>query len=241
LSEEFVVIANNYLMERLGGIQQILTSQHEAGRGMPSAMKGTERETLVSKFLERVFPSQRRFSTGCITDANGTRTGQVDILVEYGFFPSFPTPNAEPRLILAEGVAAAIEVKSDLIAQWGEVTDKVLDVKSINRHLFAQYGEDPSQKIPMLAVGYEGHATADSLTNRMETTEVSRRPDAALVIKSGAFSSPELTAEGPEGLYAFCVYLTEIFQRIGFAEADLFRYVSTNTRRGRRDLDKFFS
>ena len=89
-------------------------TQHSAGRGLPNAMAGNERETFLREFLQQLFPSHRRFSTGAITDSTGNITGQVDIAVEYGFVPSFPMPSTTERLLLAESVALVIEVKSNL-------------------------------------------------------------------------------------------------------------------------------
>jgi hypothetical protein len=37
-------------------------------------------------------------------------SGQLDIVIELPFLPSFPTPGANERLYLAESVALAIEV-----------------------------------------------------------------------------------------------------------------------------------
>jgi hypothetical protein len=44
-------------------------------------------------------------------------SGALDIVVEFPFLPSFPAPGGDERLYLAESVALAIEVKSDLCAQ----------------------------------------------------------------------------------------------------------------------------
>ena len=82
---------------------------------LPGATVGSERETFLRKFLQKVFPTHRRFATGAITDSQGAISGQVDIAVEYPFAPSFPMPSTDERLLLAESVAIVIEVKSDLI------------------------------------------------------------------------------------------------------------------------------
>jgi hypothetical protein len=46
---------------------------------MPSASKGSERETFVRDFLEAVFPSTFRFGSGAVTDSDGNCSGQMDI------------------------------------------------------------------------------------------------------------------------------------------------------------------
>ena len=111
---------NPHLVARLTGIQQALMAQHVGGTGLPNAVIGNERETLLREFLQKVFPSHFRFSSGAITDSEGRLTGQIDIAVEYPFIPSFPMPASNDRLILAESVLAAIEVKSNLVSQWNQ-------------------------------------------------------------------------------------------------------------------------
>jgi len=46
-------------------------------------------------------------------------SGQLDIIVEWPFFASFPAPLGTQRLYLAEAIAFVIEVKSDLRSQVG--------------------------------------------------------------------------------------------------------------------------
>jgi hypothetical protein len=65
---------------------------HQAEARLPSAAKGDERELLVREFLEKVFPAPYRFGSGAITDASRAISGQLDIVVEWSFFASFPTP-----------------------------------------------------------------------------------------------------------------------------------------------------
>src|SRR6266853_1533627 len=104
---------NPHLVQRLQAIQQALLAQRAAGVGLPAAVAGGERETFLGEFLQKVFPSHRRFATGAITDSSGRLSGQVDIAIEFGLVPSFPMPASEERLLLAESVAMVIEVKSN--------------------------------------------------------------------------------------------------------------------------------
>ena len=131
-------------------------------------------------------PAHRRFASGAITDSVGEISGQVDIAIEYGHFPSFPMPNAGERLILAESVALVIEVKSNLSSQWGEVEDTTRSVKRLTRTLNPTMvtGTRPSNVIPVVAVGYRGHRTITGLNKRLLNTSPEARPDAALVIDS---------------------------------------------------------
>lgn len=222
---------NPYLVQRLTAIQQALMAQHAAGRGMPNATAGSERETFLREFLQQLFPAHRRFATGAITDSAGAITGQVDIAVEYGVVPSFPMPSTTERLLLAESVALVIEVKSDLSAQWGQVCETTGRVKTLQRHLnpIMTLGDGPQPLIPCIAVGYTGHSTIEGLSERLVTTPEAQRPDAALVIQSGCFSGFGLNASGALGLYALCLAINHMLTTIGFAAPNLMSYVQDQT------------
>jgi hypothetical protein len=88
------------LNARLDGIRTILMAHQAAGAMLPPASKGVERETLVREFLAEVFPPPFRFGRGAIVDAKGEASGQLDIVVEFPFLPSFPTPGTTERLYL---------------------------------------------------------------------------------------------------------------------------------------------
>lgn len=72
---------------------------------------GTAREFLVNQVLARYLPPAAYVCTGQVVDADGQLSKQVDILV---YDPRFPRFEAFPGVgvYLAEGVIAAIEVKS---------------------------------------------------------------------------------------------------------------------------------
>ena len=221
---------NAHLIRRLTGIQQALMAQQLAGRGMPNATAGGERETFLREFLQKLFPAHRRFATGAITDSEGRLSGQVDIAIEYGVIPSFPMPATEERLLLAESVALVIEIKSDLSAQWAQVCDTIQRVKALQRNLnpIMTLGEGPPAKIPCIAVGYTGHTTIEGLQQRLDTTAEAQRPDGALVIQSGCFCGFGMTASGPLGLYALCLAINHLLTQIGFAAPNLASYVRNN-------------
>ena len=218
---------NPYLVQRLTGIQQSLMAQHGAGRGMPNATIGGERETFLREFLQKLFPAHRRFATGAITDSEGRLSGQVDIAVEYGVVPSFPMPATEERLLLAESVAIALEVKSDLVSQWNQVCETTQKIKTLRRHLnpLMHFGGPLTATIPCIAVGYTGHSTIAGLQERIGTTPEDQRPDGALVVDSGCFVGFGLTASGALGLYALCLAINVVLTQIGFAAPDLMSYV----------------
>ena len=206
---------SSQLTVRLDGIRAILMAHHSAGSLMPSAAKGTERETLVREFLGRVFPAPIRFGRGAIVDSAGTRSGELDVVAEFPFFPSFPTPGAAERLYLAESVSFVIEVKSDLARQWDQVEQSVKQVHPLRRqwssHLgFAgghlSIGDASESRIRFVSVGFAGDRTLEDLEKRLLDTPEDRRPDAALVIESGAYCGL-LTGTrgfGAAGLFGLC-------------------------------------
>ncbi len=220
---------NPHLLQRLTAIQQALMAQHFGGKGLPNATAGSERETFLRGFLQQLFPAHRRFATGAITDSTGAISGQVDIAIEYGYVPSFPMPSTPERLLLAESVALVIEVKSDLIAQWGQLGDTTARVKALQRDLnpIMTLGDGPPLSIPCIGVGYTGHSTIEGLSERLANTPVAQRPDGALVIQSGCFSGFGLNASGAYGLYALCFVINNLLTTIAFAAPNLMSYVQT--------------
>ena len=147
-------------------------AQHRGGVGMPNAVIGNERETFLREFLQEVFPSHFRFTGGAICDHTGRISGQVDIAVEYPFPPSFPMPGSSERLVLAESVLAAIEVKSDLVGQWDQATATVYAVKQPQRDVspLLSFGPPPAALIPTIVIGYRGHKTREGLQQRLAST-----------------------------------------------------------------------
>jgi len=197
---------NQYLIERLEGIRKTLVAQGLAGRTLPSASKGDERETFVREFLSKVFPPHYRFGTGAITDSTGERSGQVDIVIELPFFPSFPVPPGDIRLYLAEGVGAVIEVKSDLASQWSDVESTTKRVKKLVRNFGSKitFGNPPS-RIPVFAVGYVGYKSIEAIKQRLNRSGASTRPDGVLVLEPGLFVGRGIEATGPLALYGLVV------------------------------------
>jgi|SanBayMetagenome_1026888.scaffolds.fasta_scaffold12799_2 hypothetical protein len=220
---------NPYLEQRLLGIQQALMAQHTGGKSLPNASIGSERETFLREFLQKLFPAHRRFATGSITDAQGLISGQVDIVVEYPFIPSFPMPGTtDERLFLAESVAMVIEVKSDLSSQWKEVCNTVGKVKALRRDLnpVMTFGETVEATIiPCVAVGYTGYQTLEGLKKRLSNTPEQQRPDGVLVINPGIFFGFGLSATRTLALYTLCIVINSTLTNLGFATPNLLAYV----------------
>lgn len=200
------------LVERLAGIQKALLGLYESGSGMSAASRGREREVFIDQFLKRVMPPGYRFGTGDAIDTFGHQSGQLDLVVEFTFVPSLPVPAGEPRLYLAEGIAAVIEVKSNIAKQWEEVAATSAALRKLRRVFeapgFTPHGP-PAPQIPLFAVGYAGWKELDTVKEKANEGVV----DAILVIENALFSTSKtypngLWSEGPLSLWALisCVH-----------------------------------
>lgn len=184
------------LLQRLAGIQKSLSGLYEGGSGMSTASRGREREQFIELFLSQVLPPGYRFGSGDVIDTFGSRS--VDVVVEFTFLPSLPALAGSTRLYLAEGVAAIVEVKSDLAKQWEEVKATASALQLLERIFqvpgFTPYGP-PLKKIPLFAVGYTGWRQLETVREKASEGIV----DGILIIDAGLFSTRQ---EFPNGLYA---------------------------------------
>jgi len=232
-------MADTQLVQRLEGIRKILLAHHAAGAMLPNATKGNEREALLREFLTKVFPPPIRFGSGAVIDQFERISGQIDVVAEFPFFPSFPTPGAAERLYLAESVSFAIEVKSNLAAQWSQVEHSAEAFLPLRRtwsgHLEFHgqtlgVSEASTSRVPFVAIGYGGFGSVEALEKRLNETPEERRPDAALVLESGAYVGL-LTGSrgiGAAGLFAFCIDATHFATNVLMASPNLTGYFQTN-------------
>ncbi|MFZ4790819.1 MAG: DUF6602 domain-containing protein [Candidatus Competibacteraceae bacterium] len=175
--------------DRLEAIRQILVQAYEGGNGFPSASMGQDREFFINVFLSQVLPNIYRCGTGTVIDVAGHRTGQLDIVVESPFLPSIPLlVDGSTRLYFSEGVGTVIEVKSNLINQWGKAVATASEVKKLNRDkLYSRGGghKFPMLSVPTVAVGYTGWKTLKSIRDKVDNGPF----DAILILDSGFFYS----------------------------------------------------
>lgn len=226
------------LSSRIQGIRSILMGHHSAGQGMASATIGSEREFLIREFLSKVLPPQFRFGSGVIIDSYGKKTGQVDGVVEWPFLPSFPTPSADQRLYLAESVAFVIEVKSHLSEKWPEVLAKSKEVLELRRKLGTMMQAKPGgfslgvprdSSIPLVAIGYKGYATSESLKRAVLGAPADQRPNVAFVVESGAYFNRvggERCFDGDAGFFALCADTAGFARSVISADPQLDAYVA---------------
>lgn len=167
----------------------MLMGVHEAGKSLTTPSKGDEREAFVKHLLSQVLPPNFRFGSGEATDQYGNKSGQLDVVIEYPFVPSLAitTPDS-PRLYLAEGIVAAIEVKSDLSKQWSQVEKSAEKLLTINRnYTYPQgvtMGPRAIQKIPLYVVGYTGCISLETVKKYVDE---SKGIYGVLVIDKGHF------------------------------------------------------
>ena len=140
----------------------------------------------------------------------------MDIVAEFPFFPSFPTPGASERLYLAESVSFVLEVKSNLASQWSQVEKTAEQFLPLRRrwkgHLDFSSGSlgvsnESISRIPFVAIGFEGYKSSEALEQKLLDTPEAKRPDGALVLESGAYVGLKsgVRSDGPAGLFDFCV------------------------------------
>jgi hypothetical protein len=85
----------------------------------------------------------------------------------------------------------------------------------------------PSQhRIAFVAVGFTGYETVEGLRRKLLDTPEEVRPDAALVVDSGAYVSWRSSAPGELGLFAFCIDCSHLAREILFPQPDLAKYVT---------------
>ena len=148
---------------------------------MSAASKGNERRAFVTDFLEAMFPSPNRFGTGDCIDTAGNQSGELDVVVEYPFLPSL-TLAGHSRLYLAEGIAAVIEVKSNISSQWGEAVSIGTKLKTIQRSFPSYMSMGPAPlDIPYFVVGYTGWTNLQTVKSHCDSSPA----DGILVIDAG--------------------------------------------------------
>jgi hypothetical protein len=214
---------NQFVLERLQGIQTMLVGLHQSSAPLSASSKGQERQAFIQHFLEKVLPPMFRFGSGDATDADGNRSGQLDVVIEYPFAPSLPTFSGQTRLYLAESVAAVVEVKSDASTQWPEAECTAAQLAPLRRSFsaVAVFGSVPVDRIPLFVAGYEGWTRIETVKEKVD-----KNPNVAgvLVINPGLFvSSAEyggVMVTGPWSLWGLVSALHRITNGLQSAASD---------------------
>jgi hypothetical protein len=219
---------NNFVLQRLTGIQQTLVGVHGSGVPMSASSKGAEREAFIDSFLRNVLPPLFRFGGGDATDAAGRRSGQLDVVVEYPFSPSLPSVGGATRLYLAESVAAVVEVKSDISAQFDEAVRTADQLSPLERTFGASvsFGPGPSKHIPLFVAGYTGWAKIETAAKHLND-----HPNIAgiLIIEEGIFVGSQQFGHrvtGPWALWALICCLHQVTNSLQAASTDPVAYAT---------------
>jgi hypothetical protein len=163
---------------------------------------------------------------GDATDAQGHRSGQLDVVIEYALSLSFPLmqPNAA-RLYLCEGICAVVEVKSDIAAQWNQYEATQAQLLPLRRNWGSgmYFGASPSDAVPIFAVGYEGWKTLEPAKERVDAGKA----DGILIINHGVYYSKRIQCQGSEfALYAFLLDLEAIMSSMISSKPSFSAYAS---------------
>ena len=182
---------NIHLKQRLDGLLGHFRAGLTAGGESAAANRGTEREAFLLAFLSQVLPAIYRAGTGEITDIHGSRSGQLDIVIEMPWAPSFGFPGSPVRLYPAEAVGVAIEVKSNVETQWSELEATVAALAKLRQRLSGhsvrggtlEIHDESIERIPSFAVGYKGWKSAVPIERRLLSSEL----DGILVLEDTIF------------------------------------------------------
>ena len=192
-------------------INRMLGSAHDRGVETPLATGGGAGGHFVNLFLGQVMPPPYRFGTGVAIDLEGHTSGQLDIVVEYPFLPSFPLPDAPSRIYLAESIAAAIEVRFEASAQWEDVRKTAEKLAPVRRDLryWGIGGAGLGAGIPLIMVAFKGWKTPEELHAKLASVPL----HGILTVEPAIFArlvcedaEPEFT-EGAEALWSFLTCL----------------------------------
>jgi|GEM_PF-1453248 len=216
--------------QRLEGIRKMLAQVPEACKPLgdePAAVvKGNETERFLESFLSQVMPTPYRFGSGIAIDAAGKQSAQLDIVLEYPFAPSFPLPGVpSSRMYLAEGVAAVIEVKTEVGRDWPAFTRQAKALANLERTFDFQFivGIPPTQRIPLFLVSYKGSDT-DDFRNTARATVRNHPVDGILIMEPPLFVSKkefgEIEQKEEKALWAFISSLHQAVSSLQSASID---------------------
>jgi len=247
-------MVNQYVEQRLKGLLMGLNSIAVATELSAAAAKGAGRAEFVNKFLKEVIPTGLRISqSGEITDSLGNITGELDIIIENGHFPSIPLSGDTSRVFFAEGVAAVIEVKSNLSNQWDQAIDTGNKLNLIERQLAGNMTMSNSggmiiqssvastnsdlprlqpapldilkRKVPYFIVGYKGWSDPLTLANKF--AENLETVSGVLQLDKGIYIGHPMLGDSLNGSLSLLAFINAIYKAssyIQMATADLSNY-----------------
>jgi hypothetical protein len=211
--------------------QDRLMASYRSDAKSPTPIKGTNRETFVTAFLERAFPRHIRFGSGVILDQKGNMSGQCDIVAEWPWGPSLQFDDNTTRYYFADLIAAVVSVKSDLKGQWGQVQDEMAKLKAVDftvnpiKGRFQQF----ARSAPMFCVGYQGFQEVTEAQEKFKLSPYDQKSLGMLTIESGVyvsgFGEKPRSHSGWSGLHCFITDLVDQSLSV-MMEPDLRGYLS---------------
>lgn len=212
--------------------------------GFTTPVQGDEREIVIRELLSLILPQNYRLGKGPIIDPFGTETGQVDAVYEKPFSLSFPISSDTNRLYLADSVAAAFEIKSNLYQQADKSIEKTIEIKKLRR----KPTEGPiilydELFVPVFIIGFKGYKTVESVYKKfLPNMRNADQVNGVLIIEDGVFvgRSPMRVVDGttinakiyerendPIGaLLYFFSCLSETLRHLDNKEIDLISYAN---------------
>jgi hypothetical protein len=162
---------------------------------------------------ERNIAPPFRFGSGDITDASGNRSGQLDVVIEYGNSITFPNilPKT-PRLYLAEGVCAVVDVKSALSTHWNEVTRSTAmaaacaflsPMRSTRRAPWNRGRAESGPTFQVRRLGEFGIRRSCRAGDARRAVAVNALRAPTMLASVAAILDPELTSHGADALRTF--------------------------------------
>jgi hypothetical protein len=103
------------------GVVDELRGAYRKSEGAPAPCMGSLRERGIRRAIEHSLPNIATIYEGEVIDQFGAQSGQLDGIVVHSTGAALATAADDTRVVLAEGVLAAIESKSNLMTQWAEV------------------------------------------------------------------------------------------------------------------------
>lgn len=220
-------LKNKFLITRLEALLAISQALDAGGKNLSNASIGAERELFINLVLNNIIAPPFRLGCGDVTDSSGNKSGQCDIIIEWPTSISFPLVSATaPRLYLAEGVCAIIEVKSDLVGQWDQVISSHSQIAHLKRHYSHGISLNRSlqglQPIPHFIVGYRAWKKEETLREKLIESGV----DGILSISTGMYVGKNNTlGTGSSSLLAFLISLQSEMNSVVAWQADYFAYI----------------
>jgi len=192
-------------MNTLNEILEITSKQMQLAFVKASKKSGTpddigiHREDVVRDFLMCYFPRSFQLGKGEIIDTNGLRSGQIDVVICTPYHPFTTAEGDAVSLFFAEGVACAIDVKSDLskMEELERGLKQIQKVKKLERkptkgdRIFgSDYDIERLKRIPAILFSYESSsletlkANIISAHRRLEVP-LEEQVDAVVVLDQG--------------------------------------------------------